>query len=299
VIQDYLEDKSIEYWEGGSKNVSQGWLGIRCLFCDDHSNHLGINLSTSHIKCWLCNYSGNVIDLIQEIENCSFKKAKRIYFKIWEGDSQQKKDLPPSKVSIPEKRPSRVALPPILNYWPDKYLNFIKKRGYDPREVIEKYKLMPSAFVGEYRYRIIIPYYVNSELVTFTTRDVTGRAEIPYKDAKKEDSIIEPKHCIYNIDNMKGKKGVVVEGVFDVWRIGKNTGAISGKQLSGSQTLMLVKKEFEILLVLLDSDAIEKSKKYAHTLSGLIGEVIYGELDKGDPDEMSYNDLMVVKRFLG
>ena len=51
----YLENRNIPYKSCG-KNVSEGWIGIHCPFpfCSDPSTHLGINLSSKAVNCWIC-----------------------------------------------------------------------------------------------------------------------------------------------------------------------------------------------------------------------------------------------------
>ena len=45
--EEILDDLGLSYTSQG-KNVSEGWIGIQCVFpdCDDTSNHLGINLQS-------------------------------------------------------------------------------------------------------------------------------------------------------------------------------------------------------------------------------------------------------------
>lgn len=42
-LKQLLIDYRIPFSEQG-KNIGNGWIGLKCPFCDDHSNHLGLNL---------------------------------------------------------------------------------------------------------------------------------------------------------------------------------------------------------------------------------------------------------------
>ena len=75
----YLESREVEYHTSG-KNVTSGWIEINCPFCfpEDPSWHLGINLDTKLYNCYICGNKGSPINLIMEIDQCSFPKAKKI-----------------------------------------------------------------------------------------------------------------------------------------------------------------------------------------------------------------------------
>jgi hypothetical protein len=296
MIQDYLEDKAIEYWEAGSKNVSQGWIGIQCIYCDDHSNHLGINLTTARAKCWLCHESVNVVELIMEIEDCNWRKAKAIFNGVWEKDSHS---LPPATGRI-GRSGSRVLLPPLKKQWPKRYLKFLKKRNFDPKVLIKKYKLMPGEIYGYCSFRIIVPFFMDRKLITYTGMDITGKTELRYKDASYKESILIPKECLYNIDNLKGDRVVIVEGVTDVWRIGDGVVGLTTNKISDGQLLLLNQKELKKDLILLDADAREQGEEVGKMIIGnAVDDVDIGYLKRGDPDTMSSIDLIMVSKFLG
>ena len=70
-VRSWLEDQNISYSKEG-KNISNGWIGINCVFCQDTSNHLGIT-PNNRITCWKCGTKGDIVTLIKEVEQCSFK----------------------------------------------------------------------------------------------------------------------------------------------------------------------------------------------------------------------------------
>ncbi len=296
MITDYFEDKGIEYWTSG-KNVSRGWVNIQCVFCDDQSNHLGINLIDKYYNCWLCKEHGNVVDLILEIVGCSYRKGYEILNKIWGDDFSlsvvEKIDLPPSL------RRHEVILPPILNKWSGKYLKYLSDRNFDPVRLIRKYKLMPAHRFGHYSHRIIVPFFVSGKMVTFTGMDTTGKKEVKYKDCSKEDSVISTDETLYNIDNARNGKAVIVEGVTDVWRIGKGAVALNTKTINDFQILLLKEKGIKEVLVLLDADV---NWYDVNTIAGLIIstdiKVDTGHLERDDPDKMPTEELIRVQKWL-
>ena len=74
----YLDDIGKDYTTEG-KNTTEGWANMKCVFCHDQSNHLGIHYEgESNYSCWLCGAAGDVIDFIRRVENLSFPIARNI-----------------------------------------------------------------------------------------------------------------------------------------------------------------------------------------------------------------------------
>ena len=54
-----------------------------------------------------------------------------------------------------------------------------------------------------------------------------------------------PTQCLYNIDNVKKGRVVIVEGVTDVWRIGNGAIALGTNKINDFQILQLIKKDIK------------------------------------------------------
>src|SRR3990167_10574082 len=70
-----LTEHDIPYWERG-KNVSIGFIGIKCPMCNDHSNHCGINTSNMLFSCWLCHTKGHFAYLLTVLLGISRSEAE-------------------------------------------------------------------------------------------------------------------------------------------------------------------------------------------------------------------------------
>jgi DNA primase len=238
-----------------------------------------------------------MVNLIIEIEQCGFATANDILGNIWEDDFSlsvvENKGLPPSL------RQHEVILPPILNEWSGKYLAYLYKRDFDALRLIKKYKLMPAHRFGHYSHRIIVPFFVSKKLVTFTGMDTTGKKEVKYKDCSKEDSVIPTDETLYNIDNARSGKVVIVEGVTDVWRIGDGAVALNTNKISDSQLLQLKERDIKKVLVLLDADV---NWYDVATVAGLIVSANFktdvATLERDDPDKMPIEELIRVQKWL-
>lgn len=289
--QAYFESRNIEFFTSG-KNVTQNWVNINCPFCEggDPSNHCGISLH-DFFNCYICGETGHITKLIKQIENCTFLRAQKIFdsFQHQHEDffeEETKKDI--VKITLPKE---------CLSRFPQKYLNYLKKRRFDPNYLITKYNLKYCYNLGKFKFKIIIPFYFENQLVSFSSLDISGKNKIKYKHQLKEEAVLPVKETLYNIDSVK-EKMILVEGVTDVWRIGNGACSISGKQITDNQINQIVRKKTKEILIILDSDAAEQTKKIAKQLSGIIFSVEYILLDKGDPCDFSDREVKKIRAFL-
>lgn len=283
----YLEDKGIKYWKGPRKNISRNWVGITCPWCDDPSNHLGINLEGKTINCWRCGKRGSIMKLLLKLER-SYDYAIRALMK-YQNTFEIRLE--------PIKKIKEIKLPGNDNFT-KMHINFLLKRGLNPDFVIDYYRLKACGPVGKYKFRIIIPVFIGGKLVTFTSRDVTGK-RTKYMHCPSSESIIPIKSTLYNLDRVKDT-AVLVEGVFDVFRLGDGSIASFGTEVTKNQISLLLRKEVKSIFIIFDSDAIDKARKVADTLSGLFDHIEVIKLEKGDPANLKEEEAKILmKEILG
>ena len=299
-IRAYLSNRGIPYSDHNHKNVAYGWISITCLFCSDTSNHLGINLESNTISCWKCNVTGTVIKLIMKIERCSFSDAilaSRNFTHTLTSINQNGYLIPKIYTQDFNFQSVSQSSSEALQIHTD----FLKQRRYDPETVTKKYKLH---FCGpahrKYPSKLVIPYLLNYKPVTFQVRDCTGLAESPYKACPKNKSIVQVKHTLYNIDNARKDTVIVVEGIFDTWRIGDGAVATSGTKYTSDQVLML--RNFRRVFVIFDDEpeAENLGRSLCKELSAAgVEHTEQVMLDGGkDPDDLSEQDVKCLKKEL-
>ena len=109
-VVSFLEDRAIEIHYPGEKNVSEGWIAINCIYCDDPSWHLGINLTGRqiYISCYSCKQAGTIKDLILDLlgEEESLKSILTKY----QGESE----VPPARGAATPYSSQQTAYPPPL-----------------------------------------------------------------------------------------------------------------------------------------------------------------------------------------
>lgn len=299
-LKEFFEDNDIEFWTSG-KNVTQGWYGIQCPFCEDESNHLGIRLTDLRAHCWKCGPK-NFIRVIKEILHVSFKEAKDITKRI-DGKAP---DIKFDKGDFRElgRHENFVKFPKeATRHLPKLHRSYLRKRGFQPMKTARKYKLQSVYNFGKFAFRIIIPIYRDNKVVSFTSRDVTGYGEPKYLHAGPKDSAIQAKDCIYGADEIpKGGDAVFVEGVMDKWRLGKGSVATFGTTISGVQMVQIAKMELRRLFIFFDNDkpGILAAKRNAKLVAPLAKEIeiIRLKADVKDPGSLSKEDAALIMKGL-
>jgi hypothetical protein len=300
-LRGYLEDKLIPYATDG-KNISAGWLGIQCPFpdCGDPSNHLGIHLTKKFYSCWICGASGDIISLIQEIEQVSFTTAKMRVEEFQEmGESRHSPFfVTKGKSEYDSLLPTRFK-PLVRGAEPLLVRSYFKRRNF-ALDICQKYGL---GYVdgGEYQMRLIAPVYSRGRLVSFQAVDMTGKANVPYVDCPEDRALVHNKHLVYGIDHVAGEQLILVEGLTDKWRMGDDSSALFGKNYTSQQLLVISDKiaegRIKVVKVLLDPDATKQAEDLTMRIAQRFVAVRVKciNLECGDPADLSPEEAQRVR----
>lgn len=301
----YLEDRDIDCHKAGEKNVSRGWIGIHCPFpgCDDPSWHCGINLESKFFNCWHCLEKGPPNKLVRELERCSWAEANTIldHFQNTPSDGQNGVVGRGSDPDTHNPIRSEDILPRgCLDEFPKMHTDYLEERGFDPEEIIPKYKLRAVYNVGEYKFRIIIPVFKESKLVSFTTRTVLDSGVPTYLPCPNDRGLVPIKETIYNLDNVR-ESMLVVEGPLDVWAIGDGAVATLSDQFTSVQWDLIRRKGVRRAFVMFDAEpqAQKLAYKLALILDLFVDHVEILSLDFGDPAEMPRDMVLDLRMDLG
>ena len=289
-IVEYLQIRGIDYVQEG-KNVGSTEVNINCPFCSDPSYHLSINLVDPIFSCWRCRTQGHISKLIYHFEKTN---AKTILEKLSYSSARIT-----TRSSIPiegRQFPSQVK----FTFSTQKELlqlhsDWLQARNFNPEYIFNKYRLMCVGPTSIFKYRLIIPIYMQRRLVAYTSRDVTNKAELRYLIAKNEECVIPVKQTLYNYDNAKDT-AIVVEGPTDVWRLGDGAVATLGTVFTSQQIFLLGK--FTRVFIMYDAKAEEVGEKLAHQASSVVPFVELIEMSEGDPADMSEKEVRSLRREL-
>ncbi len=292
-----LNDYNIEY-----KNDTKEWININCPFHENGSRGFkgGLNIEKGYYHCWTCT-GHSTEEVFAELLQVSFHKAKEI-LKQYSTESVLHNKLNHKKVNIDISLPGEEIENKGMAYL------YVSKRGFKPDYIIRDYGITWGGITGDWSFRIIIPIYYNKQLVSFQARSIFSKAKcdelqiLRYKNYSIEKSIINPKHILYNLDNCLEKRVLVVEGVFDCWRLGpKNVCATMGTSLSEEQIILLANR-FDEITFLFDNEkeAQERAEQYADRLSSFGKDAwIFNPGFKHDPGAYNKLEEEFVKKELG
>ena len=285
----FLEDHGISYSTEGEKNVSKGWIGIQCPFCDDSSNHGGFNLSNGRYTCWKCgsHSTWEIVKAFTHGEDIKTVIASYDAISLWEEEKRetlQNKD----EIEIPGKDLT------VLGR------TYLENRGFDCEYIIGKYKIREGVPMTAYEYRLIIPIYYKYKPISFQTRRLLKNDPQRYKNCPIEKEAIHSKNTIYNFDNCNKKAAIGVEGVPSVWRIGDDSFATFGTSFQLPQ-LQMIKNKFQTVYWLYDpeKEAQQKARKASQLISSIGVNVEIIEIEGySDPDKMKEDDITYLRREL-
>ena len=287
-ISGYLSSKGILYTTEG-KNVSAGWLGTRCVFCGDKSNHLGINLQSFNFSCFKCGETGSILKFVAAVENTDWSQVRKIVAEFSSQEFKTHKRL--------DQEPIRQFKAPTIEMGLSKLAqHYLRtKRNFPYKMLVRKYGIGSFDPVSFFRFRIYIPVYFNGQLVTFTTRAYLDRIQPKYLHCPKRTSSLFAKETLYNIDNAKDGTAVVVEGPIDAWRIGNGAVATFGVIYTQKQ-VKLLRERFKRVFIMYDADAQDQAWKLADELSTFNMEVNVVTLKIGDPGSMTATEAREIRQ---
>jgi len=299
--------------------VAQHHININCPYCDkDEKFTMGIDLKTGKFGCWWGKDRGhagvNFYKLVAKLLDVSLKEAKSILGMrvMLEGEADFKNSINKmfeprvlevegeiskvKKIQVPEEFKTIRKDGTTGRFW-----TYLEARGIDPLILTSRYTIY-CALQGRYAQRIIIPYYYQGQLMSWTARTIRdGRYEdIRYKDLSVGESIIHVKHLIYNYDELIRDSGdglFFCEGVFDCFNLeqhlplGYRATCISTKSMQTAQIGMIKKlsKRYKTLYLLLDEDAMMETVGIGSELRCFVNnlQVLMLPSDIKDPGSMS------------
>lgn len=234
---DFFDEYDIHYVTKGP-NTKKGNVSIQCPFCGDMdtSQHMGVRIRDGVWGCWrdTAHRGRNPVRLIQSLLGCTWDEAKRLaggksayksdsferlMANDWSGDNGVE--------TVDEDRPIELIMPKSFRRISDEsraaapYYVYLSKRRFKENSLSGLIKLYNLRYTlhGDYSKRIIFPYYMQGQLVTWTGRAI-GRG-LRYKALAHEDSVVPTKGTLYNYDRAaEGARVLLVsEGPLDVLKL--------------------------------------------------------------------------------
>jgi hypothetical protein len=290
----FCEDHNIDYAKSG-KHARPGWTNISCPFCSGHPGfHGGFNIKESYYNCHRCgsHYLPKVIAVLTGVnQNVAYYLIKKYSI-----DSE-----PINQQTTPKNQPSQLAFPSELKQLTEKAKNYLINRKFDPEKLVASWGLLSTPHWGFYKNRIFAPIYQKGQLVSYQTRDITGKHPQKYLACFQEEEVIQHQRCIYGLDQAISDTCIVVEGITDVWKLGPGAVGTFGIDFTKQQA-QLIAMNFSKVFIMFDSEpqAQEKADELRCLISSAFTNSVEVEnlpfiidgIDPGDLSQDDANDLM-------
>jgi len=272
---DLLDQYNISYMTEGHHHCRQGWVQLNCPFCANPSSdkwHLGYHLQYGYCNCWVCgpHYIGHVVSELFGITiheaKCVLEGVERVSFK---------------QIKVTGK----LKLPTGLSSLRTIHRKYLKKRGFNPKELRQFWALQGTGKQSDYPWRIFIPIIYQGKTVSWTSRTI-GNGDPKYITASKENESLFHKTLLYGEDFCRHVI-IVVEGPVDVWRIGPGAAGSFGVRLSSEQIEKVSKYPVRVICFDNEKEAQKQASILCSTLSLFPGETYNVVVDEDDPGSMS------------
>jgi len=298
-VERFLSSRHVD-----TRKVTRFCVNICCPFCPDTGFHCGIFLDYKNFSCWKCGRSGGLYTLFKELfglsrssfdelvsVSVSLEKGTNSVDQIREIFSHQKDNsispqvnLPSSCIPVTEKN---IGLYPLA-------AKFLRKRNISV-DCCQQHNVQ-FCMAGDFAYRLIIPVEYEGEIVFFQARDMTDCDRV-------SKYLSEPKGVfttdfLYGLDEFKGDRIILLEGVLDQWVLPSISVSCFGSSISEKQQSLILKTGASEIVFALDRD-IEKTTKYDKLIKvmgkfmALGKRVKYTQFPKGkDPSSLGMDKTM-------
>lgn len=279
----FFQHYNITYITEGHKHCTQGWVQVKCPFCRSNSGwHLGFDFDKSWWNCWRCGYhrTWDVVLALLDGNKREATEAVRVF-----------KGRPVAKRKRARQYNRELELPPDLQPLTKSARKYLLGRNFDPDMLEAIWRIQSTSNIGNLKYRIFIPIYVNNIMVSWQCRDITDKSKMKYLAQEESKEIINNKDTLYGLDQATGQSCVVVEGVTDVWRLGPGAVAVFGIKYRPEQVITLI-ENFQSFNLLFDPEPQAKIQagKLAADLVAMGGKVKIWEFEESDPGDMSQEE---------
>lgn len=292
MIEELFHDYDVETAPEYHKHNRPGWVNVECPFCSgEHAGyHLGFNEDGKYFYCWRCG-GKLIIPTLATLLDISKAKAQQLAkeYRIYR-PTEASKAVKVHTTRLPHRLPTDTV--PLQQ----NHRRYLERRGFEPDYLVREWGIMgtgPAAKLDKtmYRHRILAPIHWQGRRVSFQTRDITDRQSMKYLACPQQREIIDHQHIVYcREDRGLTDVGVIVEGIFDVWRMGPQAVGTFGIDYTRHQ-LRVLSKLFRRSYIIFDNDpqARLQAQKLAGELKfrGQICAVIHIE---GDPALLSQED---------
>lgn len=285
-FKDVLSEYNIPTAPAGHHHAREGWIQIDCPYCgrDSHKWHMGYSIDGNFVNCWRCG-SHRLTNTLMELTGLSYEQSKCLLSSL---------DRP--RFEKKQKTLGKLVIPKGVGALHSVHKCYLKDRGFNWREIEKIWKIFGISISSKLSWRIFIPIHHRGEIVSWTTRSVSHNQMITrYISAAENQEAIPRKELLYGEDFARHAI-IVVEGVFDVWRIGPGAVATFGSGYSIQQLERIAKYPIRAICFDNEIEAQKRARKLSDDLSVFDGETFNVILDMKDAAEESNDNIKRLRK---
>ncbi len=274
----------------GHHHRTRGYVQFDCPFCGrgTYKYHMGYNIARGFVTCWRCG-GHSLLTTICYITGLSKREAQKLIDQL-------------DFVTVTEERKTgkKVVYPDALGKLQKAHKLYLKKRGFDWRQLQQLWEIQGIGGWGKLPWSIFIPVIFQGRTVSWTTRAIGSKIKERYQNAKIEESIMFIKNILYGLDYVRDTC-IIFEGPLDVWRVGPGAVSVLGIKYTQKQVELLAQIPKRYICFDNEPLAQKRAKKLMNELGALEGETYLIKPDKNDAkdiDSAGEREINILKRLI-
>jgi len=300
-FEDFMMTHGVSVVTQGHRHCRPGWVQLDCPQCGAGSGkyHLGYNMRGRYLHCWRCGR----LPLVSTVAALTNETPKAIKAALSAFDDDAPEELPDKRGTLVLPKPLEDLMRPHRDY--------LRERGFDPREIAKHWGVRALGPVGVLKkpdgvrvnlaWRVFIPFTRDGETHSWTTRSLKPDATLRYISAPADCEMTNHKTMLYGED-FCGHAACAVEGPIDVWAGGFGFVGTAGTAYKREQVRRLSRFLVRGVCYDAEDEAQRHARELVEMLSVFPGKTYNFILDHKDPaEDMKHGgkDIRRIRKILG
>ena len=284
-FEEILSEYNVPVGPSGHYHVREGWINIDCPFCSRGSEgwYMGYSIEGNFVNCWRCG-SHRLINTVMELTKLSYKEVAKLLDNLETTHFEKRKPL------------GKLVIPTGITGLQPAHKKYLHTRGFKWRTIEKLWKIYGIGISSKLSWRIWIPIHYHGEIVSWTTRSISHNPKVTrYVSAALNEEMLFHKELLYGEDSARHAI-IVVEGIFDAWRIGPGAVATFGSGYSAEQLERIAKYQIRAICFDNEPEDQKRARKLSNDLSALPGDTYNIVLDSKDAADESQANIERLRR---
>lgn len=270
-FKEILSEYDIPIGPVGHYHVREGWVNFDCPYCsrDSQGWYMGYSIAGNYVCCWRCG-GHKLINTLMELTGLSYSEVKKLLGDLESQHFEKKKLL------------GKLVIPTGVKRLHSAHKKYLHGRGFKWREIERTWQIWGIGISSRLSWRIFIPIYYHGEIVSWTTRSISGNSKVTrYISAGENEESMPHKELLYGEDFARHAI-IVNEGPINAWRIGPGAVATFGSGYSQKQLERMSKYPTRAICFDNEPEAQRRARKLVNDLSVFPGDTYNVVLDEKD-----------------